>query len=242
MIYTFFGVQHLQNLEIEITTKCNLKCVSCDRRCGQAPSDEEMTINQIKYFVKETKYLNYSWRQINILGGEPSLHANLAEILEILRSTGAKLTVVSNGYKMPKAIEEKIPSWCSLRNTKKNSKKQESFVPVDITMVEKPGVEEIMSCDHVDRCGLGLTRYGFYACGPGASISRVLGIDIGIKSLSEVSLSRINTQQKILCQYCGWSETRKRHPDISPEEVSPFWEKAYTAYRDHQRRMTLYGH
>jgi hypothetical protein len=233
--------KHLQNLEIEITTKCNLKCVDCDRRCRQAPSNEEMSLSQIEYFVKETKIAKYAWKRINILGGEPYLHSNLSRVIEILSGLGARLDLISNGYGEAEKIGDIIPPYINLKNTKKKSPNQSSFVHVDLTMLEKDKVDTVASCYHVDICGLGLTRYGFYPCGPGASIDRVLGFDIGIKKISDISVDAIHAQQRILCPYCGWSESRFKFPSPKRGDVSAFWKKAYDLYNKNPKALNLYG-
>jgi len=240
--YRFYPFQHLQNVEVELTTKCNLKCIHCDRRCRQAPSDEEMTISQIEYFASETKRLYYEWRVIRVLGGEPSMHSNLFKALEILLQLKANVEVVTNGYGIAENISKQLPAGIILKNTKKKSPFQKSFVNVDVTMLEKENVQQIMSCQHVGGCGIGLTRYGFYPCGPGASIDRVLGFDIGIKQLALLSPRVVNDQQKVLCQYCGWSTTKSTSPSPKYGEISMFWERAYQSYKNQPKVLKLYGH
>ena len=44
---------HKNKLEIEVTTKCSMKCYHCDRSCRQASSDEQMSLDQIKYFIDD---------------------------------------------------------------------------------------------------------------------------------------------------------------------------------------------
>jgi hypothetical protein len=40
--------------EIEITYKCNLKCINCNRSCAQAPSDLEMPVSDVENFVAQS--------------------------------------------------------------------------------------------------------------------------------------------------------------------------------------------
>jgi hypothetical protein len=231
----------LRILEIEITTKCNLHCVHCDRRCSQALSDEEMSIGQIESFVVESLAHKYPWKHIHILGGEPALHSNLPQVLKTLqRLEGVDLEVITNGYGVAKDIASQLPPGVRLQDTAKVSTLQPQFIRIDTTMTEK-GVVLVKSCDHPSVCGLGLSRYGFFPCGPGASIDRVLGLDVGIKSIAQLTPEAILEQQKKLCQYCGWSETRFNHPQPRFGEISSFWRKAYDAYRASPKPMRLYG-
>jgi hypothetical protein len=228
----------LRTLEIEITTKCNLHCVHCDRRCTQAPSDEEMSIAQIERFVAESKAIQYPWRHFHILGGEPSLHTDFSRVLEILKELrGVDLEVVTNGYGVAKGLASRLPHGVRCQDTKKLGTVHPAFVRIDVAMVEH-GVGLVKACDHPSVCGLGLSRYGFYPCGPGASIDRVLGLDIGIKSLANLTLEAILEQQKKLCQYCGWSDTRFDFTAPPFGRISPFWRKAYEDYTT--KVLTLY--
>ncbi len=49
------------NIELEITTSCNLKCFNCDRQCRQASSKEFITLEQIKKFINETLSIGHRW-------------------------------------------------------------------------------------------------------------------------------------------------------------------------------------
>jgi len=230
MIFKPLPIAHLNFLEIELTTECDLHCRHCDRRCCQAPSDEEMTIDQIGYFVDESKRLKYPWKRIHVLGGEPSLHPNLSYILGLLKTLGCELWVVTNGFgPKAKALRQVLPDGVLLRDTLKTGPEHPHFVQTDVTMMEQ-NPDEVLSCDHTDTCGLGLTRYGFYPCGPGASIDRVVRMDLGIRNLADVTMEVILKQMEVLCPLCGWSETRKGYPEPHTFEISPFWVKEYREY------------
>lgn len=240
--FDFLPIKQLNAVEVELTTICNLKCINCDRRCRQAPSDEEISVQQIEHFIEETKLTNYPWRYVRILGGEPSLHKDFRFILELLlKGINAPIEVVSNGYGLAKEIESRITSGIHLKNTRKKDQYQTQFIHQEQTMLEKHNLTDIKSCSHVDDCGLGLTRYGFYPCGPGAAIDRVLGLDIGIKKLELVSHENIYAQMRSLCMYCGWSDSRSMPPKIEYEKMSPFWSSAYESYKKCPRVMRTYG-
>src|SRR3989339_2051717 len=76
---------NFQEIELEITTFCNLKCYNCDRSIRQAPSVECMSLSQIQKFVRESINLKWKWNKITLLGGEPTLHPQILEIVEIIR-------------------------------------------------------------------------------------------------------------------------------------------------------------
>ena len=76
-------VINFSKIELEITTHCSLKCNNCDRSCGQAPSREEMTLEQIRKFIDESIRLDKRWAKIAIQGGEPLMHTRALEVLEV---------------------------------------------------------------------------------------------------------------------------------------------------------------
>jgi hypothetical protein len=70
----------LDHVQLEITTLCNLSCPNCDRNCGlgQAPTDERMTVGQVRHFLAESRELRgRPWRRIVVIGGEPTLHPEM---------------------------------------------------------------------------------------------------------------------------------------------------------------------
>ena len=73
-----------------------------------------------------------------------------------------------------------------------------------IDLEEYKDADFTVGCEIPDRCGIGLNRYGYYACCPGANCDRVFGFDIGLKSLSDVNEEALKKQRNILCKYCGY--------------------------------------
>ena len=82
-----FGPQYRRSrkfIEIEITYRCNLRCINCDRSCRQAPTNEQMSVEQIQKFINESVDNNVKWERIRVMGGEPTLHPDIFEILNLL--------------------------------------------------------------------------------------------------------------------------------------------------------------
>lgn len=166
--------QNLNRIEIEITSKCNLKCYQCDRSSAQAPSNEEMSVEQIKYFVDESIENKCLWYEIEILGGEPTLHTHFLEILaEIERYTSfnpnCKILLITNGYgKKVNEVLVTVPKRVLIDNTKK---KKINTIPFNDFNIAPKDLEKykndnfIRGCKILSECGLGLTRYGYYICG-----------------------------------------------------------------------------
>ena len=136
-----------------------------------------------------------------------------------------------------------------LLNTKKTSSDTNCFSCYNVAPID---TEEFKNKDFSKGCaitevsGLGLTRYGYYACGAGASLDRVFGFDIGIKKLNEVTNDKIKEQMKILCSFCGhfkyfsYDDPKKRSNWSFDEQISVSWENAYAKYRKSKPELSLY--
>ena len=223
-------------LEIELTTFCNLRCIDCDRQCRQAPSSEHMTVGQIRRFLNELRSAKTEFEQITLLGGEPLTHPHLFEILAEFKHHGIQPYFVTNGYgaQVRQTLRTLLEMGYSVADTRKRSIFQRNFdrmniAPIDFGLKAEP-------CWILKSCGYGLSRYGFYPCGAGAAIDRVMGFDVGIKALADIG--KCYGLTNILCQYCGHSEAARLIP---PEvRISPSWQKALRRYRESRPVLSLY--
>jgi len=238
------GVQRFAHVEIEICSHCDCKCWGCDRFINTCPTSP-MTVPQVRQFVQESLDLDWEWERIHILGGEPTLHTEFREIVQVLlqykeRFPHVLLRVISNGYGklfghrdwlaergVEVSVEAKkpgtMPAW--FVNTR--------MAPVD----ENPALIPVPPCGifGVKGCGLGLTRHGFFLCGAGASIARVLGKDIGVMRLEDVTYAAMKEQAKAICHLCGhWNPPENwPGPKVGSKKMnetgnimSPFWDAA----------------
>lgn len=82
-------------LQVFITDKCNLRCPECFY--GQWLGTKEMDVDEYKRHV--LKYLQYI-KKVTLLGGEPTLHKRLAEIIEFNAGLGLKTTIYTNGIRV----------------------------------------------------------------------------------------------------------------------------------------------
>jgi ABC-type thiamine transport system substrate-binding protein len=76
---------------------------------------------------------------------------------------------------------------------------------------------------------MGLTSYGFYPCGAGASLDRVFRFNVGTKNLISVNNNSIQNQFNVLCRYCGHSPTKIRQKTKNAI-LSKSWIEAYKKY------------
>lgn len=242
-----FQIDHFQ-IEIDITYRCHLKCFNCDRSCDQAPSDECMTLGQIKKFVDESIEQKRKWRKIRILGGEPSLHSRVFDIIQQILfykktfSPDTTIQFVTNGFgTIVRNVLSKIPTEVMIINTAKLSPVQRfepvHMAPQDCIMYKY--ADYLNGCWVNNECGLGLTRYGYYPCATGGSIDRVFGFNIGRKSLPKINDLMLE-ELRILCKYCGRFKSCVKKYLITEEKMSSSWKLAYENYKRKKPYLSFY--
>lgn len=244
----------LDLVEIDITYECNLKCFNCDRSCTQAPSNEHMSINQIEKFIDMSNSNAKEWGRIRILGGEPFLHPDIDNIIQLFDqykkelAHKTKIEVVTNGYgRIVKQAIIKVPKTIEVKNTRKIERYQKKFEAFNLAPKDK-GYHKFTdfsnACWVTSYCGINLNPYGYYLCGAGGSIDRVIGKDIGLKEFP-ISQTEFHIQAKELCKYCGHFSNRqflpvmKRKPVIG-EPKSKSWQDIYDNYERKKPSLTRY--
>jgi hypothetical protein len=225
-------------IEIDLTYVCNLACPGCNRSCGQAPTNQAMTLAQIEDFISESVERDYPWDGIRLLGGEPSLHPQFHEMLSALRAYRDKyrpklrLTVVSNGHgEKVEASLEKIPDDILVENTAKSAGVQVDFAPFNNAPSDHP---EHARSDFSNGCwitqglGMGLGPNGYYHCAVAGGIDRVYGFGMGGKNIPDLN-DDMREQCSKLCALCGHFCIHT--PSTTAEDgLSESWRGAYDAW------------
>ncbi len=244
---------NLNQIEIDITYECNLKCINCNRSSTQAPIKEGMTIEQIETFVRESIELNKKWKLINLLGGEPTMHKDFLEIVNLIlneyiikHSTETILQVTSNGFGelVQKRLSE-LPKHDNLiidYASFKDERIVPYFAPFNDAPIDKPNGNEKeyhKGCWVTSYCGIGLNQLGYYPCGVAGGIDRVFKLNLGVQSLMNVDGS-IAKYLDTFCRFCGnFSDYEKNYGNFIPRNekaaltkpiTSESWKKAYKEY------------
>ncbi len=60
--------------------------MDCNRSCTQLPSKREMPVEDVERFIRESVVNDAKWERIRILGGEPTLHRQIMDIIDSLRA------------------------------------------------------------------------------------------------------------------------------------------------------------
>lgn len=96
-----------KKIYIEITNNCNLNCSFCH---NNSRSKQFMSVKNFEYIISEIKkYTNYVYLHVK---GEPLLHPNLKEILEICKRNNIKVNITTNGTLIKKQKEIILNSSC----------------------------------------------------------------------------------------------------------------------------------
>lgn len=223
----------LNNIQIEVTSRCNRDCCNCDRNCSkyQAKTNDEMSLKQIDKFVEEVLSNGVKFNRIDIIGGEPCLHKDILHICRRLVRLNNKIRLTTNGDhpEVLKQIEELYPQ-IEIRNSQKE-KQSNNFEAVNIAPIDEE-VTELKVCSIPWRCGIALTKYGYFSCGAGASIARVFGLDgVGFLKLKHANAQNLKKQMKSLCQLCGHSNSIKTKAP-NKQTSSPRWKEAFKKYKE----------
>lgn len=243
-ITKMFGQQYTRSyrsIEIDITYRCNLKCINCNRSCSQAPSKEDMKVEQIEEFIEESIKKNIRWEQIKLLGGEPTLHTRLFIIIRLLllyknaHNPNMRLIIATNGFgDYVKSVLSKLPKGIEIQNSHKSSKNPRFFpfnlAPKDSFLYNN--VDYSNGCRVIAEDGIGLTPYGYYHCAIAGGIDRVINLSIGRKRLPSQDDLMID-QLNIFCRFCGhfgFSLPTRR------EKISRSWKKIYKLYNWHDTK------
>ena len=86
----------LRHLFLELTMRCNERCLHCGSRCGDVQS-EELTVEQYRRFLDEVKAdFGTDHKMLCITGGEPLLRKDFAEIMGYANELGFHWGMTSN--------------------------------------------------------------------------------------------------------------------------------------------------
>lgn len=225
-------------VEIDVTWACNLRCFNCNRSCEQAPTRDRVTLRQIRRFVEDSVSRGVQWERVRVLGGEPTLHPDLLEIVDLLRhwrdnhAPKARIELVTNGHGV--SVREAlaiIPADIVIENTSKEDREQ-PFQPFNVAPQDLPAYRSAdfrSGCDVIENCGVGLTPRGWYPCAVAGGIDRILERDLGREALPDPS-DDMFVELNTFCRVCGIFERRYRPPVTQPVKSST-WSVAYAQHR-----------
>jgi len=234
-------------IQLELTYNCNLKCLNCDRGCRQAPSEDFLSLSQVDYFLKETIQAGIKWQAIRLLGGEPTLHPQISDIVDRLlsyvhnHSPETQLVLRTNGYgEETRKILHKLPEAVEIIDSSKSTSQQE-FFPVNLAPQDSAVYRwtNFSNACHIPvDCGFALTPSGYYPCGVAGAIDRIFGLDLGRAELPDPEDDMFD-QLAAFCRLCGHFRVAKDR--IGHEVCSASWRAVLEAYHQNPPKLTSYN-
>lgn len=103
--FSYHQVYKPLNAQIELTLRCNAKCVFCSiwHPEFQKELGPEMTTEEVKHIIDEFERLGV--QVVNFTGGEPTLRKDLSELITYVSQKGMMPTVATNGYKLFELVQ-----------------------------------------------------------------------------------------------------------------------------------------
>jgi hypothetical protein len=223
--------QNTRVICLEITMRCNLTCSQCNRSCSpsQAPCgpEEDMTLEQVHDFIRQSREVKRRWSRIIVAGGEPALHPHLLEIVVelCLAFPRTEISVLTNGVGSGNALN-RLPTRVRIVNSHKDTLKDSLHVAFCSAPRDRGIISDGRGCAALESCGMALTPHGYWTCAGAASIARVLRRKLGAPTLSDATQKQMKWQRTCLCDYCGHLAV-----DTSGTQRSKSWIEAYRNYK-----------
>lgn len=235
------------SVDIITTTKCNSMCYDCSQNCRQAPAQESISLQQVDKFIEESIKLKKKWKKIVVSGGESILDANCLDILDKLRdyrdkeNPKTKIVLLTNGRgeQVLNALK-KVPKDIEIFSSNKTSSYIPQFISINAAPIDFPEYRNANfanGCRLMKQCGGALNRNGFYCCSTAGAIDRVMGFDLGLKTIN-ASDQDFRKQANALCRYCGNFLYSGYKNERGFQTKS--WKKALAKYKREKPRLKQY--
>ena len=102
------GVYSQPTFIVELTYRCNARCVFCERWKNSSSTDSEMSIERLIDLRKEMKEIGV--KRVNITGGEPFLKDGVFDLINKYTSLGLMVSANSNGILLKKLSKKIVES------------------------------------------------------------------------------------------------------------------------------------
>jgi organic radical activating enzyme len=141
--YEELPAKRRNTLQIFITNRCNLNCDGCFARFAMKEDNSDITLQEYRNAIAD--FLDKDGEQVNLLGGEPLLHPNLKEILDINKGYNLKTTIYTNGYFLDsfnkkdfERVKIRVSLYCKTGMIKSLDKLPRTDIPIEVCyMVSK---------------------------------------------------------------------------------------------------------
>jgi radical SAM protein with 4Fe4S-binding SPASM domain len=96
-----FSSWPLHSLCMELTLRCNLRCLHCGSAAGDARTNE-LALPEIIPILEDLRALGA--KRLVLLGGEPLLHPDWEEIVTMAKAFGLRVSLISNGLAVTQTV------------------------------------------------------------------------------------------------------------------------------------------
>jgi len=103
LMYKLFGVPRPVLVSFGITNRCNLRCDYCFLM-PQDRINKELPTEKLLDYIDQ--FIDLGAAQINLQGGEPSMHPDLGKFISRIVERGAICTISTNGFRADKHLED----------------------------------------------------------------------------------------------------------------------------------------
>jgi hypothetical protein len=174
-------------------------------------SNTEIPVADIEAFINQSIKNNIAWKRIRILGGEPTLHSRIFDIIDLLIAyqrnfnPSVRLVLGTNFFgNQVHRVLEKMPDAITIKSTLKVSRVN-LFKPFNVAPVDRHIYrfsDYTCGCRIIEECGLGLTPSGYYMCAVAGGIDRIYCYNLGRKKIPDES-DTFSDQMSAFCRLCG---------------------------------------
>jgi len=199
------------SLEIQVMLLCSWNCHACDQ-FSNLPAihwvrKATMSMEQIQRFVNEMTENNAYLGRIRLVGGEPTLHPKLPEIVDLLRTLVDQghvlnLEIVTNGASMEKLTPD-LRKKLKIRISNETEKSKTHTANLANTPATLGYADKVVPCNAPGHCGISLNYFGYFPCSSGAGLARLMN-DVPRWQRLELPKKRPLEEWSDLKDLCGW--------------------------------------
>lgn len=200
-----------KSLEMQLLLACSWSCQSCDQLSQFTQiswiKKGTMTVAQVQNFCREMREANAYFGRIRMVGGEPSLHPKLLEVVTLLYGLVESghiglLEMVTNGDHMDRI--QPVKHMLAKVRVSGEASKQKNHTANLVHTPASLGYEG-KRCGQPEHCGWSLSYYGYAPCSSAAGIMRLRDLigEHGKLSLPQVKGTEANWPKlQDLCNQC----------------------------------------
>jgi len=89
---------------LEITRRCNLRCIHCENQCGEI-SSRELPTGLLRQIARDLAQLGC--REVHVTGGEPLIHPHWDDLCRDFAEVGLHTSLITNGTLLDQAHLER---------------------------------------------------------------------------------------------------------------------------------------